>query len=180
MPDSLTTVTTDAQPEVATAAADAAPAPAHEALFREAFARQLPAMMRLTTEQLHAVNLDILGTITTVIGAWPEIRALRPQIARELPHLDQLDAGKLCKDRLHARIGFGHTLALVLFFLRLCAQGRLALFVGHDHGPAPPGPPQPRRARGADRVDRRLPPRPRAAVPPARRRPRRVTRTTDH
>src|SRR5512139_2288503 len=44
---------------------------------------------------------------------------------------------------------------------------------GHPHpgGTAPPGAPQPPGPRGPHRVDRRLPPRPRTAVPPARRPP---------
>lgn len=88
MPDSTTTTTAGALPAVITEAASAPPTPGHQALFREAFARQLPAMMLLTAEQLLAVNLDLLSAVITVLGAWSEIRAMRPQIARELPFFD--------------------------------------------------------------------------------------------
>ncbi|MEY4550417.1 MAG: hypothetical protein RL685_6612 [Pseudomonadota bacterium] len=53
-----------------------------------AYAATLPAMAALPTTELLAVNVDLMSAVTTVLAALPALRALRPQIARQLPAFD--------------------------------------------------------------------------------------------
>jgi hypothetical protein len=53
-----------------------------------AYARRLPEIRAVKAEDLVTINLDFQNTVTTVIGALPEILALREEIAK-LVHVDQ-------------------------------------------------------------------------------------------
>ena len=61
---------------------------ADQPLFREAFDRHLAAMMALPADSVQSVNLDIPSAVTTTLGAWGEIKAMRPLLERELPSFD--------------------------------------------------------------------------------------------
>ncbi|MEY4545742.1 MAG: hypothetical protein RL685_1937 [Pseudomonadota bacterium] len=72
-----------------------------------AYAATLPAMAALPTTELLAVNVDLMSAVTTVIAALPALRALRPQIARQLPafdlqHFDQLEQYARALAHVHA------------------------------------------------------------------------------
>jgi len=56
--------------------------------FREAFERHLPEMVVLVADDLTTINIDIPSAVTTVLGALPEIRALRARVVSELVLFD--------------------------------------------------------------------------------------------
>ncbi len=58
-----------------------------EVLFAESYQRLLPRMQALSPAELLPVNLDITSAVSTALGVLPEIRALRPAIAKALPEL---------------------------------------------------------------------------------------------
>jgi hypothetical protein len=53
-----------------------------------AFAALLPEIEAVSEDELVAMNLDVVGTVTLVLGVLPELRALRAQIVEELPRFD--------------------------------------------------------------------------------------------
>ena len=55
---------------------DPAPVPR----FREAYQTLLGEMRAVPADEIMIVNLDIPTAVTTVLGALPQIRAMRPQI----------------------------------------------------------------------------------------------------
>lgn len=59
-----------------------------EALVKEAYARVKASWTELQADQLLQVNLDLQLALQTILGAWPEIKALRDKIAKELPAFD--------------------------------------------------------------------------------------------
>jgi hypothetical protein len=56
--------------------------------YREAYENALPAANALSVEELIAVNIDVPTSVTTAIGALPEILALRASVAKDLPNFD--------------------------------------------------------------------------------------------
>jgi len=54
----------------------------------DAYDRVLGEMRRLPASKLATVNLNIPTFIATVLGALRDIRALRPRVVNDLPHLD--------------------------------------------------------------------------------------------
>jgi len=62
--------------------------PATGPLFREAFEKHLPAMMAIPADKLMNINLDIPSAVTAVLGAWGDLKAMRSQLAHELPSFD--------------------------------------------------------------------------------------------
>lgn len=56
--------------------------------FREAYDHNVPAMKALAADALATVNVDIPSAGTTVLGAMPEIVALRAEIADAMPKFD--------------------------------------------------------------------------------------------
>lgn len=56
--------------------------------FRDAFERRVPEIRAVPEGELLAITLDIPAAVATVLGAWPEIRKLRPEIERQLPAFD--------------------------------------------------------------------------------------------
>ncbi len=54
----------------------------------DVFERLKPEMAALDVEQLLPVKLDLSGAVATVLGALPEMQALRAQIVKELPLFD--------------------------------------------------------------------------------------------
>jgi hypothetical protein len=53
-----------------------------------AYERLLPEIRAVSEELLVHINLDVLVVVTTLLGALPELRALRPRIVAELPQFD--------------------------------------------------------------------------------------------
>jgi hypothetical protein len=60
----------------------------HNDVFEAAYNELLPSLRALEPSELTIVNLDIPAAVTTVLGALPEIRALRPDVVKNLPFLD--------------------------------------------------------------------------------------------
>ncbi len=54
----------------------------------EAYEQLLPEIRAVAEESLIHINLDILLVVTTVLGALPEIRTLRPRMLEEVPKFD--------------------------------------------------------------------------------------------
>jgi hypothetical protein len=75
--------------------------------FREAFERLLPLVRAVPEAELLAIITDVKASVTTVLGAWAEIRNLRPEFVKQLP---TFDIGVF--DRLEScalALGFAHT-----------------------------------------------------------------------
>src|SRR6188768_4255933 len=68
-------------------------------------------ILKLRPEEVVPVNLDILAAVTTAAGVIPELKALRPRMAAELPQLDQAAIDKLAQYAMAA--SFAHTAHLV-------------------------------------------------------------------
>ncbi|MBN1608032.1 MAG: hypothetical protein JW940_15465 [Polyangiaceae bacterium] len=60
-----------------------------------AFEELLPEILAVTEETIPPILIDIPTAVTTVLGALPEIRALRPEIVESLPKLDLAQFDKL-------------------------------------------------------------------------------------
>jgi hypothetical protein len=60
-----------------------------------AYERVLPEMRALSPGELIPINLDIPSMVTTTLGALPEIRALREEIARNLQTFDLVAFDKM-------------------------------------------------------------------------------------
>ena len=56
--------------------------------FREAFIRLLPQIRAVPEASFLTINIDVPSAVTTVLGAWREIRELRPQIIADVPSFD--------------------------------------------------------------------------------------------
>lgn len=67
----------------------------NEALVKEAYGRVKADWASLDADQLLQVNLDLQLALQTILGAWPEIKALRDQIGQELPAFDVARFDKL-------------------------------------------------------------------------------------
>lgn len=67
----------------------------NEALVAEAYARVKADWASLASDQLLQVNLDVQMALQTVLGAWPEIKALRDKVAQELPAFNIAQFDKL-------------------------------------------------------------------------------------
>src|SRR4051794_14435888 len=59
-----------------------------ETIVSDADARVTADLAALDPEDLVQVNLEITPAVTTVLGVLPELKALREQIAKELPTFD--------------------------------------------------------------------------------------------
>ncbi len=66
-----------------------------EALVSAAYERVKEDLAGLKPEEFIQVNLDIPTAVSTVIGVLPEVKALRPQIEKELPSFDLASFDKL-------------------------------------------------------------------------------------
>lgn len=62
--------------------------PLRQPRFRAAFESMLPEIMKVPREDYLAVNLEIPAAVTTVLGAISEIKKMREECARSLPHMD--------------------------------------------------------------------------------------------
>jgi hypothetical protein len=67
----------------------------NETLVKEAYTRVKGDWAALDTDQLLQVNLDVQLALQTVLGAWPEIKALRAKVAQELPAFEIAQFDKL-------------------------------------------------------------------------------------
>lgn len=63
--------------------------------FRDAYQTLLAEMRALPDDELMIVNLDIPTAVTTVLGALPQIRAMRPQIVAAMQTFDIAQFDKL-------------------------------------------------------------------------------------
>jgi hypothetical protein len=61
---------------------------AEERLFSESYQRVAHQIEAIDLDGARRVNVDITSAVTVVLGSLPEIRAMRPQIADELPRFD--------------------------------------------------------------------------------------------
>jgi hypothetical protein len=66
-----------------------------EASSAETFARLLPEIQALSPDELIPINLDVPSVVATTLGALPEIRALRQEIAQQMPAFDLAAFDKL-------------------------------------------------------------------------------------
>jgi len=64
-------------------------------LFEDSFNLVRPELDSLPPEEIIQVNLEITSAVTTAFGAWPEIRALRDNIAKQIPGFDLARFDKL-------------------------------------------------------------------------------------
>jgi hypothetical protein len=85
----------------------AKPEAAQTPRFRDAYENLLEEFEHVRPDELIAMSVDVPTAVTTVLGAIPEIRALRPQIVAELPRLDiarfdKLEAYALATAHAHA------------------------------------------------------------------------------
>lgn len=53
-----------------------------------AFERELPAIRAVPESEFAAINVDVQSSVATALGAWPEIRALRDQIVKDVSSFD--------------------------------------------------------------------------------------------
>lgn len=79
-----------------------------EVLVAEAYERVKGELAGLKAEDVQTPTLDIQAAVRTVLGALPEIRALRAQLVKELPAFDvaafdKLEDYALALSRAHAR-----------------------------------------------------------------------------
>ncbi len=63
--------------------------------FESAYERVKDELAGMSADDLVQVNLDIPSAVTTTLGVLPQVRALRPQIAQELPAFDLVQFDKL-------------------------------------------------------------------------------------
>jgi len=56
--------------------------------FRAAFERLLPAIQAVPENDLVTINIDVPSSVATALGAWPEVRALRDQIVKDVSSFD--------------------------------------------------------------------------------------------
>src|SRR5258706_4408625 len=75
--------------------------------FRAAYQQLVEEIRALPPSDVIAINIDIPTAVTTALGALPEIRALRPRMAAELPQFDiarfdKLEAYTLAAGHAHA------------------------------------------------------------------------------
>jgi hypothetical protein len=85
-------------------------APAPVPRFRDAYQTLLEEIRAVPDDELTIVNLDIPTAITTVLGALPQIRAMRPQI---IANMQQFDIARF--DKLEAytmAVGYANSLYL--------------------------------------------------------------------
>jgi len=67
----------------------------HESIARASYARVKPDFDTLRPDELAPINIDVGETVSTIVGVLPEVRALRPKIAEELPKFDLASFDKL-------------------------------------------------------------------------------------
>ncbi len=75
--------------------------------FRAAYQQLIVEIRALPTSDVIPINIDIPTAVTTALGAMPEIRALRPRMAAEMPQFDiarfdKLEAYTLAAGHAHA------------------------------------------------------------------------------
>jgi hypothetical protein len=56
--------------------------------FREAFVRLTNDIRAVPEEQYLQINVDVANSVTTVLGAWPEIRNMRAEVMQHMPTFD--------------------------------------------------------------------------------------------
>jgi hypothetical protein len=78
--------------------------------FREAYQTLLEEMRAVPIDDLTNVNLDIPTAVTTVLGALPQIRALRAQITATIPEFDIARFDKL--EAYTMAVGYANSLYL--------------------------------------------------------------------
>jgi hypothetical protein len=69
----------------------------------DAFRALLPEMDALAEAELSIPTVDIMSAVSIVLGVWPRLQALRPEIERQLPHfnLARFDQLELYAKALH-------------------------------------------------------------------------------
>jgi hypothetical protein len=75
--------------------------------FRAAYLRLSAQIEAVQPHELVPINIDVPSAVTSALGAWPEIQALRPRIVSELPSfsiavLDQLEDLACATGHAHA------------------------------------------------------------------------------
>jgi hypothetical protein len=75
--------------------------------LRDAYQRVLDDIRAMPANKLVPINIDIPTTVTTALGAWPQIRVLRPRVA-ELPHFDLAAFDKIEDYALALALGYAH------------------------------------------------------------------------
>ena len=78
--------------------------------FREAYQTLIEEMRAVPSDELANVNLDIPTAVTTVLGALPQIRALRSQILATMPAFDMARFDKL--EAYTMAVGYANSLYL--------------------------------------------------------------------
>jgi hypothetical protein len=74
----------------------------------EAYEQLLPEIQAVAESELAPINIDIPTAVTTVLGSIPEIVAVRPLIARDLPTFDITKVDKL--EQYTLAVSHAHTL----------------------------------------------------------------------
>ncbi|HEY5958566.1 MAG TPA: hypothetical protein VIV60_18520 [Polyangiaceae bacterium] len=56
--------------------------------FRDAFVRLTNDIRAVPEEQYLQINVDVASSVTTILGAWPEIRNMRAELLQYMPNFD--------------------------------------------------------------------------------------------
>jgi hypothetical protein len=78
--------------------------------FREDYQKLLEEMRAIPSDELTIVNLDIPTAVTTVLGALPQIGALRAKITATMPEFDIAQFDKL--EAYTMAVGYANSLYL--------------------------------------------------------------------
>ena len=78
--------------------------------FRDAYEHLIDEIRKVPDEDLVTINIDVPTAVTTALGAVPQIRTLRPQIATDIPTFDLVRFDKL--ELYTLALGHAHTLHL--------------------------------------------------------------------
>lgn len=75
--------------------------------YRRAFEATLSEIQSVPEKDFAGITVDIRATVLTAIGAWPEIKTLRPQFVQYLPGFDMSQFDKL--ETYALALGHSHT-----------------------------------------------------------------------
>jgi hypothetical protein len=78
--------------------------------FRDAYQHLLEEIRKVPDGEIITINIDVPTAVTTALGALPEIRTFRPQIATDIPSFDLVRFDKL--EAYTLALGHAHTLYL--------------------------------------------------------------------
>ncbi len=82
-----------------------------ESLFIESYERARPWLQAVDPNDFEPVNLDVTSVVATILGALPEIRAMRAVIAAELPNFELQNVDRL--EDIARATSYAHTRYLV-------------------------------------------------------------------